>query len=227
MKNKINWLKVATVTFFLSIPLASSIISTIHIIDFFELGNPSVMALVLAGVIELGSIASLLALANMHKLKMAWIWFIFVILFTLQIIGNIFFTFKFVSEAIITQPKWLQIFTEFMQVIGLVESAETGLMKLILSLIIGLPVPLISLSFLKSTVDYLKPDEIKVDQVTEIIPISENVIESTIQEIVKEVQPEISNIDSNINTIEDNINKFEVKNINDIEIDSEEKKKVN
>ncbi len=188
--NKIDWMKVITVTFFLSVPFASSLISTWHIFDFFELGNPSWMSIVLSVVIELGALASLLALANMKKLKPFFIWFVFSLLFFLQIVGNVFYSYKYITESLATNSKWLSIFTEFIQTLGLVEDTNISAMKMILSCIIGLPIPLISISFLKSTVDYLKPDEIieiipvlNTETVTEELkPIEENIVEESNKE---------------------------------------------
>ena len=78
IQNKKDYWKAITIAFFLAVPFASSMISTWHIYDLFELGNPSWMSIVLACVIEIGSLASLLALANMKKIKIIYVWFIYI-----------------------------------------------------------------------------------------------------------------------------------------------------
>lgn len=187
LKN-IDWLKVTTVTFFLSVPLASSLISTWHIFDLFELGNPNWMSVVLSIVIELGSLASLFALAHMKKIKIIYIWFIFIILFGLQVWGNVFYSYNYVTEMIKVQPAWLATFTEFMKTLGLIEEVNTPTVKLILACLIGLPIPLISLSFLKSTVDYLKPDEVVVPIAQAIKEFKEDVkLEEDVKSEVREI----------------------------------------
>lgn len=167
---------------FLSVPAISSIISTIHLIDLFNLGNPTWLSILLAVTFELGSIASLLAISVIDRIKVGAIWFIFFILSGLQIIGNVYYSYSFTSDALLSNPTFL---TNFMDLFSFITGDEIRDVKIFLSCIIGIPIPLIALFFLKSNIDYLKPDKSNKDE-TPIV--SENK-EATEDEKRDETQP--------------------------------------
>ena len=54
---------------FVSLYILVSVVSTIHVIDFFELSNPRWMAITLAIGFELGAAASLAALITLDKMN--------------------------------------------------------------------------------------------------------------------------------------------------------------
>lgn len=139
---------------FLSVPAVSSVISTIHLIDLFNLGNPTWLSILLAVTFELGSIASLLAISVIEKIKTGAIWFIFFILAGLQILGNVYYSYSFTSDQIISNPTFL---TNFMDLFSFITGDEIRDVKIFLACIIGIPIPLIALFFLKSNIDYLRP----------------------------------------------------------------------
>lgn len=151
---KSSLLKKLVIGTFLSVPAVSSLISTIHLIDLFNMGNPTWLSIFLAVTFELGSIASLLAISVLEKIKVGAIWFIFFILSALQIIGNVYYSYNFTSNELLSNPLFLQNFMDlFSPIIG----EEIRDAKIFLSCIIGIPIPLIALFFLKSNIDYLKP----------------------------------------------------------------------
>lgn len=160
---------------FLSVPAISSVISTIHLIDLFNLGNPTWLSILLAVTFELGSIASLLAISVIDKIKTGAIWFIFFILSALQIIGNVYYSYSFTSDQILSNPTFL---TNFMDLFSFITGDEIRDVKIFLSCIIGIPIPLIALFFLKSNIDYLKPKK------------EEDIVNDNIKQ-EKEEQPEI------------------------------------
>ncbi len=145
---------------FLSIPFLSSIISTLHIVRFFLLGNPEMMAVVLAITYEVGSLASMMSFSVLHKVKKAPIYFIFFLLFVLQLAGNLYFSYDYVSTQMLNDPTWLTNFRDLVSFF-LGETPDAKLTKFVLSCVIGLPIPLISLAFTKSLVDYLDADELE------------------------------------------------------------------
>jgi len=146
---------------FLSVPAISSIISTIHLIDLFNLGNPTWLSILLAVTFELGSIASLLAISVIERIKTGAIWFIFFILSALQIIGNVYYSYSFTSEQILANQTFL---TNFMDLFSFITGDEIKDVKIFLSCIIGVPIPLIALFFLKSNIDYLRPSDDKKEE---------------------------------------------------------------
>lgn len=151
---KSNLLRKVVIGTFLSVPAISSIISTIHLIDLFNLGNPTWLSILLAVTFELGSIASLLAISVIDRIKTGAIWFIFFILSGLQIIGNVYYSYSFTSDQLLANPVFL---TNFMDLFSFITGEEIRDVKIFLSCIIGIPIPLIALFFLKSNIDYLKP----------------------------------------------------------------------
>jgi hypothetical protein len=152
---------------FISVPILSSLISTIHIVEFFNLGNYTWMSYVLAAAFELGSIAAFLVLGVLPNIQKWMLWTIFTILAGMQLVGNIFFSFDFVYRKLLEDPKWLDSFNAFM---GYFTGNDALTNKMVLAFLIGLPIPLISLFFLKSTADYLKED-IEVKEEINIEPL--------------------------------------------------------
>lgn len=164
MKLKPNDFRKLVVGSFLAVPALSSLISTIHIITFFGLGNMTWMAIILALAFEIGSIASLMTLAVLDKINRFAVWFIFVVLVAMQMLGNVYYTYDYISQAMVSNPQWIDSFIDLVEMMTM-QKLEQRTTKFILSLLIGLPIPIISLAFLKSVSDYLKPEGNKVEEV--------------------------------------------------------------
>jgi|694.fasta_scaffold47411_2 hypothetical protein len=148
------------VTSFIVVPIISSVISALHIVDFFQLGNPTWLAVALAISIELGSIASFLTLSILDKLSKGIVWTVFIILFLMQIIGNMYFSFEFITIAMEKDANWINSFK--MMAEFFLGEMELNDVKMYLTILISWPIPLISVFLLKSAVDYLKPEEVKI-----------------------------------------------------------------
>lgn len=147
------------VTSFIVVPIISSVISALHIVDFFSLGNPTWLSIALAIAIELGSIASFLTLSILDKLNKSIVWTVFIILFFMQMIGNMYFSYDFISGAMASDASWLSAFKDMIEFfLGDLELTDV---KMYLTILISWPIPLISVFLLKSAVDYLKPEEVK------------------------------------------------------------------
>ena len=142
-----------TVIAFLIVPLLSSAISTIHIVDFFGLGNYHWMAYVLAAAFEIGSIASAIAITALDKISKWAVWSIFIVLVFFQLIGNIYFSFDYITTMVMSNPEYLDTAKAFIGYFYSFENYDD--LRVVLSCLIGLPIPLISLAFLKSVVDYI------------------------------------------------------------------------
>ncbi len=172
------------VTTFVGLYLTVSIISTIHVIDFFRLSNPNWLAISLAIAFEVGAAASLAALIVLEKLNRSLVWFLFVILTLFQMMGNTYYAFVHLQD----YQGWIELF-------GLVEE-EVIYQKRILSIISGSILPLVALGFIKSLVDYLRPSVEEtapaITKVIEKIVVKEPVTEEpeVIQEPVTE-EPEV------------------------------------
>lgn len=185
-------LKKLIVFSFVLVPLLSSIISTVHLVDLFYLGNPSWISYTVAISIEVGAVASFLTLSILSKLNKTIVWGMFLILFLMQVIGNVYFSYDWVTKKIATDPRWIANFKEMMEFF--IYEIEEKTAKMILSMLIGVPIPLISVFLLKSTTDYLGSD---ILDAAPIVPVHEEIsltkptsVAEPSQELVAESLPE-------------------------------------
>lgn len=147
---------------FVSLYLVVSIISTIHVIDFFRLSNPNWLAVSLAIAFEIGAAASLASLIALDKMNKTLIWFLFILLTAMQMMGNTYYAFTNLQD----YQSWIELF-------GLVDE-EPIYQKRILSIISGAILPLVALGFIKSLVDYIRPSEETLAVETKDITAEEN-----------------------------------------------------
>jgi hypothetical protein len=169
------------ITTFVSLYLVVSIISTIHVIDFFRLSNPDWLAVSLAIAFEIGAAASLASLIALEKMNKGLIWTLFILLTLMQMMGNTFYAFTHLQN----YQGWIELF-------GLVEE-EPLYQKRVLSIISGAILPIVALGFIKSLVDYIRPEEqeskkeqgIKV--VSEVAPVVSSPVEEKAE--IFEVEP--------------------------------------
>lgn len=134
---------------FVALYLAVSVISTIHVIEFFSMSNPYWLAVSLAVAFELGAAASLASLITLDKMNKGLVWALFITITLLQMQGNMFYAFKNVHD----YQQWSELF-------NLIEE-DALYQKRILAFVSGAILPLVALGFIKSLVDYIKPDKIQ------------------------------------------------------------------
>ena len=179
---------------FVSLYLVVSIISTIHVIDFFKLSNPEWLSISLAIAFEIGAAASLASLIALDKMNKTMVWTLFILLTAMQAMGNTYYAYTHLDNF----NSWIELF-------GLVDE-ELIYQKRTLSIISGAILPFIALGFIKSLVDYIKPDEdeeIAKDNVINIDIVEDEAIINTAEE---EIITEDAVLD-NQNTQQDHIRK--------------------
>ena len=160
---------------FVSLYLLVSVISTIHVIDFFRLSNPYWLAVSLAIAFELGAAASLASLIILEKMNKGLIWSLFAVITLMQMQGNMYYAFVNMENF----QGWSELF-------GLIEE-DIIYQKRVLAAVSGAILPLVALGFIKSLVDYIKPES--QSPVEEIGKIEED---SSVEEVKKEeIQIEI------------------------------------
>ena len=145
VKNK--WVHGSIIAIFVILYFMVSIISTIHVIDFFKLSNPTWLAISLAVAFEIGAAASLAAIIILEKTSRFMVWSLFLILTVVQAMGNTYYAFINLADF----QGWIELF-------GLVD-AELIVQKRILSIVSGAILPIVALGFIKSLVDYIRPEE--------------------------------------------------------------------
>ena len=183
MKNR--GISIFIISTFVLLYLVVSIISTIHVIDFFEMTNPKWLSVFLAIAFEIGAAASLASIIVMDKMNKFIVWSLFFTLTAMQAIGNTYFAYTHLSD-----------FSEWSDLFGLSEE-EPIFQKRVLSIISGAILPLVSLGFIKALVDYIRPDsdKEKIEEIQEEEKIEEftELIETKEEEIKEE---KIENIDN-------------------------------
>lgn len=175
MKNKLVHRSI--IGTFVSLYLLVSIISTIHVIEFFKLSNPTWLAISLAIAFELGAAASLASLVILDKMNKTLVWMLFGTITLMQMQGNMYYAFVHMENF----QGWSELF-------GIIEE-EVVYQKRVLSAVSGAILPLVALGFIKSLVDYIKPEQGKVEEKSEEV-LTISIAEEKKEENAEEVQVE-------------------------------------
>lgn len=168
--NKNRWVNGFIIGTFVMLYLLVSIISTIHVIDFFELSNPKWLAISLAVGFEIGAAASLASLITLDKMNKTLVWALFITITAMQMQGNMYYAFINLDD----YQGWVELF-------NLVEW-EPLAQKRLLAAVSGAILPLVALGFIKSLVDYIKPEK---EEEMELRPEELDVVAEEINEVEK------------------------------------------
>jgi hypothetical protein len=136
------------VTIFVTLFVIVSLISTFHSIEFFTLTNANWMSYFLAAAFEIGQLATIAAIVAGKRLDMKMVWSIFIILTLFQIMGNVYYGYDHMNL-----DKY-KVWSELFGTVNLSDVAQ----KRIIAVISGAFLPIISIGFSKSLVDYLKDE---------------------------------------------------------------------
>lgn len=174
---------------FVTLYVMVSLISTIHVIDFFELSNPRWLAVTLAVAFEIGAAASLASIIALKKMNKGIVWTLFFMLTGMQAMGNAFFAYTHLNN----YQSWIELF-------GLIES-DIIEQKRILSIVSGAILPLVALGFIKSLVDYIRPEDETTttvnDQITDSVTqtqITDAVTQSNLNDEAKKVWEKVDEL---------------------------------
>ena len=166
-------------------------ISFCHAIEFFDIGNTHWMSIMLAFAFELGlavCLASILIGIN-KKNNIAWL--LLTILVLVQVIGNTYSVFKFISESGYDYYNYLAKPMLFM-----IEEVSQETVQVIISWIMGAILPIVALLMTEMVANGIKEtqmiDDPKNEPITEPInePINENIENHKLTEDEKEI-PEV------------------------------------
>jgi len=149
---------------FISLWVLVSTVSTIHSIEFFELSNNLFLSWCLAIGFEIGAMASLGGII-VSKGNKTLIWALFILLTTFQIHGNMYWAWSHSNDI----SEWTKLFD--------MVDEDPNFTRRVFAFISGGILPLVSLGFIKSLMDYLAPKEVPVTEDTEIP--TNNVTEDT------------------------------------------------
>ena len=144
---KANIVRKGIIGIFCSLYILVSLISTVHVIDFFEIANPRWMAITLAVAFEIGAAASLASLVILDKMNRTLVWTLFITITLMQMQGNLYHAFIHMGD-----------FTQWSQLFDLVDEDPLFQKRILAGVAAGI-LPLVALGFIKSLVDYIKPGE--------------------------------------------------------------------
>lgn len=136
----------AIISVFVTLYALVATISMINSVAFFDLAHDGIMSWVLAIGFELGAAASLGAIIILDRTNKAMVWGLFILLTLFQMMANSFHAYVNLQDYM----GWIELF-------GL-ERMSPIEQKRILSIISGAVLPVVSLGFIKSLVDYVRPE---------------------------------------------------------------------
>jgi hypothetical protein len=189
MSKRDNIIKWSIISIFVGLYAMVSVISTIHVIDFFRLSNPNWLAVTLAIAFEVGAAASLAAIIILDKTSRGLVWALFVTITLMQMMGNMYFAYTHLTD----YKSWSELF-------GLIEE-EPIFQKRILALVSGAILPLVALGFIKSLVDYIRPS--KVEEIKAIIEEREEIQTEIAKEVIEDFVPSEEATEEQIAEIEE------------------------
>ena len=149
---------------FLFLYLLVACISFCHAVEFFSIGNPTIMSAVLAFAFELGLSLSLMAilLSDRNKSK-ALPWILMIILTFVQVVGNVYSTFKYIALSDVDYYIYLQ-----KPLLFWIEEISQDTVQVIISWIIGAILPIVALfmtDMVASNLKIMKDEKLDKEEV--------------------------------------------------------------
>jgi len=140
-----------------------------HVVSWYDLGNPIAWAIYLSVAIEIFALASVSAASiNINR---ASVWFLFALVTSIQIVGNIFFEFNDIDEKGKLFQSWMQLVQPFFE-----DWTPTDHRRL-LAMVQGGSIPMMSLIALNY---YIKFGD-KLREKDSIVPVVEPIVPTIIE----------------------------------------------
>lgn len=173
LKN-IDWVR----AMFLVPILLVMIVSISHVVTWYNLTNPFNWAIFVSVSVEIGAMASLIAVTKRIK---GGVFFMFGLVTFIQMIGNIFYSFSQIDSNGVLFKSWVELTSPLWEALG-TEPGDDISMKRWLAFLEGGLLPIISLTSLHFFVKY---DEVKpkVEGIIEGIIEGVNEVENKVEEI--------------------------------------------
>lgn len=178
-------------------------ISISHVVSWYNIANPISWAIYLSIAIEIGAMTALVAATN--KIK-GGVWFMFGLITFIQMIGNIFFSYKEIDANGELFKAWVELTGPVWEMLGS-KTTDVISMKRWLAFLEGGLLPVISLTSLHffTKYDAGKPNDVEVKEV---------IVE---KEVIKEVPVEVEKI---VEVIKE-VPVFQSESVNDDYFDDE------
>lgn len=164
--------------------LLVAFVSISHVTSFYGLSNPITWAMYLSVGIEIAALSALAAVSvNMGR----FVYFPFIIVTFIQMLGNVFFSFTYIDETSQTFQDWISMVGGLFENMG-IEITDLNSHKTVLAFLTGGLLPVISLTFAHMLVKFTeKNKEVVEDDKTDL---TEEDIQKIIELQVKEKEKE-------------------------------------
>ena len=195
MNNLLKWIKDNPIRSMFLVPIfLVAGISISHVVAWYDITNPFSWAIYLSVAVEIGAITALIAATQ--KIK-GGVWFMFGLVTFVQLIGNIFYSYKEIDVNGDLFKSWVELMSPIFEIFG-TEPTDIIAHKRWLAILGGGLLPIISLTSLHFFVKYEEPEKkvIKEDKdeiITTLfnlepkIEVEEKVEEETSEPIVEEI----------------------------------------
>ena len=163
--------------------LLVAFVSISHVTSFYGLSNPFTWAIYLSVGIEIAALSALAAVSvNMGR----FVYFPFIIVTFIQMLGNIFFSFTYIDETSQTFQDWISMVGGLFENMG-IETTDLNTHKTVLAFLTGGLLPIISLTFAHMLVKFTEKNKEVVDEKTDLTEEDiQKIIETQIEERAKE-----------------------------------------
>lgn len=207
MKKLINWVRnnPNRTMFLIPIFLVAGI-SISHVVSWYDIANPMSWAIYLSIAIEVGAMTALVAATN--KIK-GGVWFMFGLITFIQMIGNIFYSYKEIDQNGDLFKSWVELTGPIWEMIGS-DTTDVPAMKRWLAFLEGGLLPIISLTSLHFFVKYdgKKEEEKKEEEETPQVPhnyppSNDQVIDEKNVEKLTELQKEANRVWEKVNELKE------------------------
>ena len=180
MKKVFEWMKNNPIRSMFLVPiLLVAAISISHVVSWYNIANPINWAIYLSIAIEVGAMTALVAATN--KIK-GGVWFMFGMVTLIQMIGNIFFSFKEIDSNGDLFKSWVELTGPLWEMMGS-DPTDIVAMKRWLSFLEGGLLPIISLTSLHFFVKYETVNDVVTDTVNDTVT---DTVNDTVTDTVNE-----------------------------------------
>jgi hypothetical protein len=177
-------------TMFLVPILLVAVISISHVVSWYNIANPLSWAIYLSIAIEVGAMTALVAATN--KIK-GGVWFMFGLVTFIQMVGNIFFTYKEIDPNGDLFKSWVELTGPVWEMIGS-DPSDIPSMKRWLSFLEGGLLPIISLTSLHFFVKYEKVNPTKEDIVHDEVKVTDQVTDQVNDQVPTKYRPSTNQV---------------------------------
>jgi hypothetical protein len=211
IKKSLQWIKDnPNRTMFLVPIILVAGISISHVVSWYDIANPINWAIYLSVAIEVGAMTALVAATNRIK---GGVWFMFGLVTLIQMIGNIFYSYKEIDASSDLFKSWVELTSPLWEALGS-DTTDVISLKRWLAFLEGGLLPIISLTSLHffTKYDSGKKSEVVVEEKIVEVPVEiEKIVEVPVE--VEKIVEKIFEIPVEVEKIVEKIVEVPVNNV--------------